>query len=105
VLLESSIVAKNLCVDQPADIVHAQIQGANNLIGSSTVPVPPDTISADPRLAPLADNGGPTPTRALLSDSPAIDRGSNVGGLETDQRGPGFPRVKGNQADIGAFER
>jgi hypothetical protein len=104
VLLDSTIVARNLCDDQPADIVVAQVQGANNLIEAATVPVPADTISADPRLAPLADNGGPTLTRALLSDSPAIDMGSNVGGLETDQRGPGFPRVKGGRADIGAFE-
>jgi hypothetical protein len=102
--LESSIVAKNLCFEQPVDIAVAQIEGGNNLIESSTVPVPPDTISADPRLAPLAYNGGPTRTRALLADSPAIDMGNNVAGLKYDQRGPGFPRVKGPRADIGAFE-
>lgn len=32
----------------------------------------------DPRLAPLANNGGPTITHALLPDSSAIDRGSNL---------------------------
>jgi hypothetical protein len=30
--------------------------------------------------------------------------GNNVAGLNYDQRGPGFPRVKGPRADIGAFE-
>ena len=71
----------------------------------SNLTLPPDTISLDPRLAPLADNGGPTETRALLDDSPAIDMGNNAAGLAYDQRGAGFPRVKGPQADIGAYER
>jgi predicted outer membrane repeat protein len=30
-------------------------------------------IGTDPRLGPLADNGGPTPTHALLPGSPALD--------------------------------
>jgi hypothetical protein len=55
-------------------------------------------------LAPLADNGGPTNTRALLPGSPAINAGNNSAGLATDQRGPGFPRVVAGLADIGAFE-
>lgn len=59
----------------------------------------------------LRDNGGPTPTHALLSGSIAIDRGSSFG--ETiDQRGlprpSDFPEVSdkegGDGADIGAFE-
>jgi hypothetical protein len=70
------------------------------------VSAPADTIViADPRVAPLADNGGPTRTHMLLSDSPALDRGSNVLGREYDQRGPGFSRVKGAAADIGSVER
>jgi hypothetical protein len=36
--------------------------------------------------------------------SPAIDRGSNPDGLMFDQRGPGFMRVLGARADIGAIE-
>jgi hypothetical protein len=68
----------------------------------------------NPRLAPLANNGGLTHTHALLSNSPAIDNGHNslatAAGLTTDQRGTGFPRfVDGNgdtiaAVDIGAFE-
>jgi uncharacterized delta-60 repeat protein len=59
----------------------------------------------DPMLGPLRDNGGPTPTHALLAGSPAINAGDNalaIGG--TDQRGPGFPRIGGGTVDIGAFE-
>ena len=44
-------------------------------------------------------------THALLEGSPAIDHGNNEAGLDYDQRGTGFPRVQGTQADIGAFER
>jgi hypothetical protein len=40
-----------------------------------------------------------------LSDSPAINRGGNVLNRTYDQRGPGFPRVKGAFPDIGAVER
>ncbi len=77
-----------------------------------------DQIIIDPsdlNLGSLADNGGPTPTLALLSDSPAIDRGNPAGCidstssiLDTDQRGE--PReVDGNEdgtaiCDVGAFE-
>lgn len=108
--LESSIVARNMCNDRPGDIdvdyhYSPSIVGANNLVGSSTVALPPDTIRTDPRLAPLADNGGGTRTHALLADSPAIERGNNTAGLSYDQRGAGFPRVKGAAADIGSFER
>lgn len=57
-------------------------------------------------LGPLADNGGPTQTHALLSGSPAIDAGdANL--LEPplfDQRGAPFQRIVGQRIDIGAFE-
>jgi hypothetical protein len=82
---------------------------ANSAIGSSSG-FTPNTLSgsnlpygADLRLGPLADNGGPTRTHALLPGSPAIDAGSNPAGLAYDQRGPNFARVHG-VADIGAFE-
>jgi CSLREA domain-containing protein len=65
----------------------------------------------DPVLGPLKDNGGPTQTHALLSGSPAIDKGDSSGS-STDQRG--FPRpadlpgitnaTGGDGSDIGAFE-
>ncbi len=44
------------------------LDAKGNLIGSAT-----GGGIIDPRLAPLADNGGPTRTHALLPDSPALD--------------------------------
>jgi hypothetical protein len=53
-------------------------------------------------LGPLADNGAPTWTMALLPGSPAIDAGDNASAPPTDQRG--FPRPAGVACDIGAYE-
>jgi parallel beta-helix repeat protein len=55
-------------------------------------------------LQPLAPNGGPTQTMALGAGSLALNAGYNPASLTTDQRGPGFVRVSGAHADIGAFE-
>ncbi|MEX0612181.1 MAG: choice-of-anchor Q domain-containing protein [Pirellulales bacterium] len=80
-----------------------------NLIGTAAAPI-------DPLLGPLADNGGPTFTHALLPGSPAIDAGdpaavSGMGNVPLyDQRGAPFSRVAdgdgmaGVRIDIGAFE-
>lgn len=78
--------------------------GANNLIGTSSIAPPFDTIRSDPLLGPLQNNGGATFTQALLANSPAIDAGNNIANLAFDQRGAGFARVAGPAADIGAFE-
>ncbi|MEI6169126.1 MAG: choice-of-anchor Q domain-containing protein [bacterium] len=56
------------------------------------------------KVLPLADNGGPTLTCAIASDSPARDAGSNPLSLAADQRGTGFTRTRGTVTDIGAFE-
>ena len=71
----------------------------------------------NPLLGPLANNGGPTMTHALLVDSPAIDAGdpaamAGMNGVpEFDQRGEPHLRVRDGDAtediaiDIGAYER
>jgi hypothetical protein len=61
-------------------------------------------IGVDPLLGPLADNGGPTLTHALLPGSPAIDAGNPAiqDPPATDQRG--FARIYGPAIDIGAVE-
>jgi hypothetical protein len=61
---------------------------------------PGDLSGRDPRLADPGDNGGETPTQALLADSPAIDAGGSCPSL--DQRG--VTRAQGAACDIGAFE-
>jgi len=62
-------------------------------------------LNINPDLQPLADNGGPTRTHALLESSPAVDAGTAGTFVpDTDQRGEGFPRVVGGGLDMGAFE-
>jgi hypothetical protein len=80
-----------------ADIANFTLTGTGNLTGTSLAPL-------DPHLGPLADNGGPTQTHAILAFSPCIDAGNNDSSLAFDQRG--FPniRVDGSKADIGAYE-
>lgn len=58
--------------------------------------------NTDPLLGPLANNGGPTLTMALLAGSPAIDASDSAAAPPTDQRGA--PRPFGAGADIGAYE-
>jgi hypothetical protein len=78
-------------------------QGHNLFSDAPAVPLDPtDLTDTDPLLGPLADNGGPTFTQALLPGSPAIDAGAAVPGVTTDQRG--VPRPQGAAPDIGAFE-
>src|SRR5262249_43409229 len=66
-----------------------------NLVGSTASPL-------DPLLGPLASNGGPTQTHALMPDSPALHPRTNSLGPATHPRG--LLRVSGAGADMGAFE-
>jgi CSLREA domain-containing protein len=67
-----------------------------NQVGSNSNPL-------NPKLGPLADNGGPTRTHALLLGSPAIDAASTPGCPTNDQRG--VLRPQGAACDIGSYER
>jgi hypothetical protein len=114
--LQSTLIANNLAADAPSDVAgqcglaacSPPVTGANNLIVSAHVPVPQDTLTGDPLLRPLANYGGSTLTHGLAAGSPAVDHGNNAGtgntALINDQRGNGYPRVVGADADIGAFE-
>jgi predicted outer membrane repeat protein len=64
-----------------------------DIFGTLAVPI-------DPKLGPLADNGGPTFTHALQDGSPAINAGG-PGGPTTDQRG----KPTGEDPDIGSYQR
>ena len=62
-----------------------------------------DKNNTNPLLGPLAFNGGPTPTHALLNGSPAADAGVvPCPPPATDQRG--VSRPQGLRCDIGAYE-
>jgi predicted outer membrane repeat protein len=75
--------------------------GGSNLVeGGSPACMP--SLTGDPMLDGLADNGGPDLTMALLPGSPAIDAGDDANCEATDQRG--IPRPQGAHCDIGAFE-
>jgi hypothetical protein len=112
-VLTGTIIAGNTGFDLKAGGTGGQILSTNSLLGN----VEPTTIvhdqggtltGVDPLLGPLADNGGPTQTHALLAGSPAIDTGPDpvpdFPGNTEDQRGTGFPRVVNGRVDIGAFE-
>jgi len=77
-----------------------------NLIGDDTnctfTPTTSDWVNIDPRLGPLANNGGPTNTHALLRNSPAIHTGNDLSCESTDQRG--VSRPQGPHCDMGAVE-
>ena len=122
-LLDNTIVALNTAgagsTASASDIAGtADPASAYNLVGTGgagglTNGVNGNQVGvANPGLGPLADNGGPTQTIALVTGSPAIDMGSNalavdpVTGqpLTTDQRGPGFVRIVNGRVDIGAYE-
>jgi hypothetical protein len=107
ITLVSSIVAGNTSASPVADIgglMSLVVQGDHNIIMSMNGEPPAGTLVLAPGLLPLGDYGGPTPTHALATDSPAIDRGSNPGHFASDQRGAGYPRLFGADTDIGAFE-
>ncbi|MBD2531947.1 DUF4347 domain-containing protein [Nostoc flagelliforme FACHB-838] len=72
----------------------------STLVGTSASPI-------DPKLGPLANNGGATLTSTLLAGSPAINAGNNslvATNITTDQRGNGFNRIFSGTVDIGAYE-
>ena len=88
---------KRNCSNKIADATY-NLEDANTC-GFSTAT---NLINTDPKLGPLQDNGGPTQTRALAADSPAIDYVRVNTGVIVDQRG--FTRPVGPWADIGAYE-
>lgn len=79
------------------------VNGGFNLSSDGTPSaLPTASKNKDPKLAALANNGGPTATMALRTNSPAIDKGDPNFHLATDQRGSIRPQGLG--FDIGAFE-
>ncbi len=79
------------------------LQYGGTIANSCGVSIP----TADPKLGPLAYNGGPTKTMALLPGSAARDQIPSLGGcgvlVTLDQRGVSRPDTSG-LCDIGAYE-
>jgi len=108
VVLRNSIIANNTDDgSSPPRTNCLMLEGASvtfiglNVSNDASCGTDPALLVADPKLGPLANNGGPTRTHALLLGSPAIDAGSLC--TETiDQRY--VTRDKGLSCDVGAFE-
>ncbi len=125
VTLENTIIAGNSAANGLGDTTGAPTPGPNvdgtitsnghNLLGVVTdaggFTGTGDLTGANPMLAALADNGGPTQTMKLLPGSQAIDAGV-AAGATFDQRGmprtvddPGVVNAATSDGtDIGAFE-
>ena len=109
--IENTIVAGNTASASGSNVFNPVSSLGYNLIGNAVGSrgwVATDLLGVDPLLDVLADNGGPTWTHALLSDSPAGDAANPNSTLMTDQRGEQRPSdVNGDvvfRSDIGAFE-
>ena len=102
----NSVIAQN-GVDCARGVGVLVSQGSNLDSDGTCNLSPADATAANPRLGPLAANGGPTLTHALLAGSPAIDSGTVC--PAKDQRGVSRPRDgdgNGSAAcDRGSFER
>jgi CSLREA domain-containing protein len=125
--VRASLIADNTAGGQPQDCLGSGgslTSGGHNLIGVGdagctgfTDGVNNDLVGSvaaplDPKLGPLAPNGGTTQTHGLLASSPAVDQipvGTISGAVAlcpvsgaTDQRG--VSRPVGPACDVGAFE-
>jgi hypothetical protein len=114
--LSNTIVSSNLPAPEVLTSATTTINATYSLLGSAENVSPfssganHNVFSDTPGLGPLANNGGPTRTMALLVSSPAIDAGSNALAkadalpLQYDQRGISYQRVFNATVDIGAIE-
>lgn len=111
-LLKTGASGENLYND--LGVVTSQGYNLSEDDGGGLLTGPGDQPGTAPLLDPngLQNNGGLTPTIALLPGSPAIDKGRDIGATGQDQRGlrrpvdlPGVPNATGGDgSDIGAFE-
>jgi hypothetical protein len=94
--LKNSLVAGGGCRD-------AVNSAGNNLESPGSTCGFGAVAPAELSLGPLANNGGPTETHALLPGSVAIDViPADMCEVSKDQRGE--PRPGGSMCDVGAFE-
>lgn len=103
VIVANTIVSGNIGRNCAGPITN---DGNNLQFGDTTCGF---SVTADPRLGPLQDHGGPTQTMALGQGSAAIDAANPficriVGVDNIDQRGQNRTDVVRNTCDIGAYD-
>ena len=124
-VLESTIIASNTCAAGAANSPDVCITNTVSSVGVSTVHQynfignnqgsiisPIGTEYAGTSASPLEsglnwtlqNNGGPTPTLALLSTSICIGHGTNSVGILWDQRERPYQRTVNGLTDIGAIQ-
>ena len=125
IYVSNTIIAGNIGSSNNSDVYGDFYSAGGNLIGiadgstgfiQGTDQKGTGSSPLDPLLGPLQNNGGTTPTQALLTGSPAIDKGGlawdpiTTNPLTQDQRGmrryadhPSIPNAM-TGSDIGAFE-
>jgi hypothetical protein len=91
--IENSIVAGNVG-NEDCHLLSGLTYAARGILGCAA--------ETDPKLGPLADNGGSTLTHAPTALSPAVDQADPGVCAAHDQRGE--PRPSGPGCDIGAVE-
>ena len=113
--LKNTIVAKDNTSTGGDCIGGGITDGGYNLSSDNSCGFDPSKhslVNTNPMLGALTDNGGRTKTHALLTGSPAIDKGIDAVGAKIDQRGEERPSDflgitnadGGDGSDIGAYE-
>jgi CSLREA domain-containing protein len=110
-ILQTGSSGANLVNNGSGTSITSQGYNLSNDDGGGFLVATGDQKNTNPQLGPLQNNGGPTLTRALLTGSPAQDKGKNFDG-PSDQRGfsrpvdiASIPNANGGDgSDIGAVE-
>jgi CSLREA domain-containing protein len=110
-ILQTGSSGANLVNNGSGTSITSQGYNLSNDDGGGFLVATGDQKNTNPQLGPLQNNGGPTLTRALLTGSPAQDKGKNFNG-PSDQRGfsrpvdiASIPNANGGDgSDIGAVE-
>ncbi len=98
----NSIIVGNFATNAGGEDCYTFFSEEHNLVGAGTgCPESGSNLAtSDPKLEPLADNGGPTETHALMKGSPAIGLAAGSAPAK-DQRGV----KRDHHPDSGAYER
>jgi CSLREA domain-containing protein len=96
--LQNSLVVLNKLTDFRSDFAGTSTLMKHNMFSDGKISG--NLYAANPKIGPLAHNGGPTETIALLLGSPAINKASPTTSKKVDQRG----YKRDSKPDIGAYE-